>query len=66
MTTPRIIAAGIVLVLAGIAVIALGGSLVVSAIGVALVGCGCVVFVSLLFFLVGESEDRDAARRRGR
>lgn len=62
MGHPRILGAAIVLLLGGILVVILAGSVLVTAIGWALFGIALVVFLSLAFLLVGESEDRDRLR----
>jgi hypothetical protein len=55
----------VVLVVAGLAVLAAGGGEVVTdAIAMVLIGVGAVLFVALVFFEIGASEDRD--RRSGR
>ena len=56
--------AALVLIVVGIAVAALaGGSVAVTAVGVAIAGIGSVVGVSAAFWVIGRSEDRD---REGR
>ena len=62
MTNRRILIAGLVLLAAGIALAAVGTSVLVIAIGWALFGVALVVLLSLAFLLVGESEDRDRLR----
>lgn len=62
MGHPRIVAAGLLLLVTGIVLAAVGESVLVTAIGWGLFGVACVVFVSLAFLLVGESEDRDRLR----
>ena len=59
---PRIIGSAIVLFVAGIVLAAVGGNVVVMAIGWTLFGTALVILVSLVFLLVGESEDRDRLR----
>jgi hypothetical protein len=55
--------AALVLIAIGIAVAALaGGSVALTAIGVAIAGIGTVVGVSAAFWIVGRSEDRDRER----
>ena len=56
---------GVALVVAGLAVLAIGGGRVATdAVAMALIGIGGVVAVAMAFFAIGESEDRD--RRAGR
>jgi uncharacterized membrane protein YkvI len=62
MTNRRILFAALVLLAAGIVLAAVGSSVLVTAIGWALFGVALVILVSLLFLLVGESEDRDRLR----
>jgi hypothetical protein len=55
--------AALVLIAIGIAVAAAaGGSVALTAIGVAIAGIGTVVGVSAAFWVVGRSEDRDRER----
>jgi hypothetical protein len=55
--------AALVLIAIGIAVAAAaGGSVALTAIGVAIAGIGTVVGVSAAFWIVGRSEDRDRER----
>jgi hypothetical protein len=55
--------AALVLIAIGIAVAAVaGGSVALTAIGVAIAGIGTVVGVSAAFWIVGRSEDRDRER----
>jgi hypothetical protein len=55
--------AALVLIVIGIAIAALaGGSVAVTAIGIAIAGIGTVVGVSAAFWIVGRSEDRDRER----
>jgi hypothetical protein len=57
--------AALVLIAIGIAVAAAaGGSVALTAIGVAIAGIGTVVGVSAAFWIVGRSEDRDRERHR--
>ena len=57
--------AALVLIVIGIAVAALaGGSVALTAIGIAIAGIGTVVGVSAAFWIVGRSEDRDRERHR--
>lgn len=58
---PRILIAALALLAAGIVLAAVGG-VWVSAVGWGLLGIALVILVSLVFLLVGESEDRDRAR----
>jgi len=62
MAHPRILAAGVVLLVGGFALGVLAGAVWLAAIGWGLFGIGGVVLVSLMFLLVGESEDRDRLR----
>lgn len=62
MTNRAILVAALVILAVGIALAAAGTSVLVTAIGWALFGVALVLFVSLAFLLVGESEDRDRAR----
>lgn len=62
MSNRAILIAALVLLAAGIALAAAGPSVLVMAIGWALFGIALVLLVSLLFLLVGESEDRDRLR----
>jgi hypothetical protein len=56
--------AALVLIAIGIAIAAAaGGSVALTAIGVAIAGIGTVVGVSAAFWIVGRSEDRDRERR---
>jgi hypothetical protein len=55
--------AALVLIVIGIAIAALaGGSVALTAIGIAIAGIGTVVGVSAAFWIVGRSEDRDRER----
>lgn len=55
--------AALVLIAIGIAIAAVaGGSVALTAIGVAIAGIGTVVGVSAAFWIVGRSEDRDRER----
>jgi hypothetical protein len=55
--------AALVLIVIGSAVAALaGGSVALTAIGIAIAGIGTVVGVSAAFWIVGRSEDRDRER----
>jgi predicted MFS family arabinose efflux permease len=62
MSNRAILVAALVLLAAGIVLAAVGSSVLVTAIGWALFGIALVIFVSLAFLLVGESEDRDRVR----
>jgi hypothetical protein len=55
--------AALVLIAIGIAIAAVaGGSVALTAIGVAIAGIGTVVGVSAAFWIVGRSEDRERER----
>jgi hypothetical protein len=62
MAHPRILGFALVLLAAGCVLAAVGGSVFVTAIGWALFGIALVILLSLVFLLVGESEDRDRLR----
>jgi hypothetical protein len=62
MSNRGILIAALVLLAAGIVLAAVGTSVLVTAIGWALFGVALVVLVSLMFLLVGQSEDRDRLR----
>ncbi len=62
MPHPRIICSAVALLVAGVVLAAVGGDVVVMAVGWALFGIALVLLVSLVFLLVGESEDRDRLR----
>jgi hypothetical protein len=62
MSNRGILIVALVLLAAGIALAAVGSSVLVTAIGWALFGVALVILVSLAFLLVGESEDRDRLR----
>jgi hypothetical protein len=62
MAHPRILGSALVLLVGGIVLAAVGSSVLVTAIGWALFGIALVILVSLVFLLVGESEDRDRLR----
>jgi hypothetical protein len=62
MAHPRILGSALALLAAGIVLAAVGTSVLVTAIGWALFGIALVILVSLVFLLVGESEDRDRLR----
>ncbi|MEA2264603.1 MAG: hypothetical protein QOE27_186, partial [Solirubrobacteraceae bacterium] len=55
-----------VLVVAGIVVIAASGSVLAEAVSISLVSLGLIVMISLMFFEVGLSEDRERARETER
>jgi hypothetical protein len=62
---PRRFVPAIVLIVAGLVVLAVGGGAVATdAIAMLLIGVGAVLAVALVFFEIGASEDRD--RRAGR
>jgi hypothetical protein len=55
--------AALILIAIGIAIAAVaGGSVALTAIGVAIAGIGTVVGVSAAFWIIGRSEDRDRER----
>jgi len=62
MSNRALLIAALALLAAGIVLAAVGSSVLVTAIGWALFGVALVILVSLLFLLVGESEDRDRLR----
>ena len=53
----------LLLIIAGAAVAALAGGTTAQAVGIFLVGVGCVVALSTVFWRIGRSEDRE---REGR
>ena len=53
----------LLLILAGAAVVALADGTTAQALGIFLIGVGCVVAVSAVFWRIGRSEDRE---REGR
>jgi hypothetical protein len=56
--------AALILIAIGIAIAAVaGGSVALTAIGVAVAGIGTVVGVSAAFWIIGRSEDRERERR---
>lgn len=59
---PRILGTGIALLVGGAALALVAGAVWLAAVGWGLFGIGGVVLVSLMFLLVGESEDRDRIR----
>jgi hypothetical protein len=65
-TTNRIIGFGAaaVLVILGIASLAVIGGGTGQVVAIVLIGLGCVLAVSLVFFEIGLSEDRDRAREQ--
>jgi hypothetical protein len=54
---------GVACLLAGILLLALAGSFAVTLVAICLLGLAGIAVVSLLFLLVGESEDRDYGKR---
>jgi membrane protein implicated in regulation of membrane protease activity len=54
---------GLACLLTGILLLALAGSFAVTLVAVCLLGLAGIAIVSLLFLLVGESEDRDYGKR---
>lgn len=65
MTRRTVLIAAAALLVAGVVVLIVGSSVAATAVGIALVGFACVIATSFAFFLVGEAEDRDRARRPG-
>ncbi len=59
---PRILGSALALLAAGAVLSAVGGTVLVMAVGWTLFGIALVILVSLVFLLVGESEDRDRLR----
>ena len=57
------LATGIACLIAGIVVLTAGSGFAAVIVGVVLIGLAGIDFVALAFLLVGESEDRDYARR---
>jgi hypothetical protein len=57
------LATGVACLVAGIVVLAAGSGFVAVIVGVVLIGLAGIDFVALAFLLVGESEDREYARR---
>lgn len=51
-----------ILVLAGTVVIALSGTVTAEAVAISLISLGLIIVVSLIFYEVGLSEDRERAR----
>jgi hypothetical protein len=49
--------------LAGVALLIIGGSIAVTVAGILLVGLSGIALVSLAFLIVGQGEDRDRMRR---
>jgi hypothetical protein len=62
MSNRGILIVALVLLAAGIVLAAVGSSVLVTAVGWALFGVALVILLSLVFLLVGESEDRDRLR----
>ena len=62
MTARRIGAAAAALFVTGVVLLVVTDAVAVNAVGWALIGIAGVLFVSLAFLLVGESEDRDRAK----
>jgi hypothetical protein len=62
MDHPRILGAGLALLIGGMVLALVVNSVIVAAVGWGLFGIGGVLLVSLAFLLVGESEDRDRLR----
>lgn len=54
---------GLACLLVGILLLALAGSFAVTLVAICLLGLAGIAIVSLLFLLVGESEDRDYGKR---
>lgn len=59
---PRIVVLALVLLVAGIAVVALADATALIAVGWGMAGVAGVLGISYAFLLVGESEDRDRLR----
>jgi hypothetical protein len=57
-----LVAVGSLCLLAGALVLLLGSGFAASIVGAGLLGLAGIAFVSLVFLLVGESEDRDYAK----
>ncbi|HEX4466056.1 MAG TPA: hypothetical protein VH025_02625 [Solirubrobacteraceae bacterium] len=57
------LATGFACLIAGIAVLAAGSGFATVIVGVVLIGLAGIDFVALAFLLVGESEDREYAKR---
>ncbi|MDX6726250.1 MAG: hypothetical protein QOK49_1055 [Baekduia sp.] len=64
MTPPRLAIAFAVLLVAGMAIAAIGTSTTLDAVGLAMGGVACVGLVSTAFWAVGRSEDRQRERDR--
>jgi hypothetical protein len=62
---PRWLAAGLITLIAGIAMTATDNGVVVVTIGLVVLGVGGVILVSLAFLAVGESEDRHREKHPG-
>jgi hypothetical protein len=60
-----LIGAAALTLVAGIVVIALAGDTVATVIGIGLLGLAALALVSLVFLLVGQSEERDRRRDPG-
>jgi formate hydrogenlyase subunit 3/multisubunit Na+/H+ antiporter MnhD subunit len=57
-----VLAGGIVCVIAGVVVLALGGGIAATIAGAMLLGVAGIAFVSLLFLIIGHSEEDDRTR----
>jgi hypothetical protein len=64
MAVKRLVAAGLVLLVAGAVVLAAASGTTSDAIAMALCGVGGVLLVCAAFYAVGRSEDADRAGRR--
>jgi hypothetical protein len=53
---------GVLSLVAGVALLLAAGGIVVSVVGIGLLGLSGIAFVALVFLLVGESEERDRLR----
>jgi hypothetical protein len=54
-----IVAAGVLIAAAGLALLLIDGGTVATVLGATLLGLSGVIFTAFVFLLVGESEDRD-------
>jgi hypothetical protein len=58
----QVAAAAVVAIVAGVVVLAVAGGVAASVAGIVLVGVGGIALVSVVFLLVGASEERDRSR----